>query len=184
MVFWPELPKIFNFVWTFDKWRHVRWCIRYDTIFIEVLKSDQNWAKKLTFRLIFTPQEFVKWKTFLRYIYLGYVLTLLCFYGTLLIRKTQCLKILLKFKFSLKWNACKFTVLVRFGALFTDTKPKILLKTRNFKKHISLGISNNISPRSQKKSHNSCKNNQNKLGPKLGINRGLKPRQRLPEILT
>ena len=81
-------------------------------------------------------------------------------------------------------SACKFTVLVRFGALFTNTKPKILLKTRNFKKNISLGISNNISPSSQKKSHNSCKNNQNKLGPKLGINRGLKPRQRLPEILT
>ena len=68
--------------------------------------------------------------------------------------------------------------------LFTDAKPKILLKTKNSKKPISLGISNNISPSFQKNSYNSCKNNQNKLGPKLGINCGLRPRQRLPEILT
>ena len=44
----------------------------------------------------------------------------------------------------------KFTVLFTFGAQFTAGKPKILLKTKIFAKTKSLGISNNVSPRSQK----------------------------------
>ena len=47
----------------------------------------------------------------------------------------------------------KFTVLVHFGAQFTARKPKILLKTRISGKTtyrpISLGISNNVSLRSE-----------------------------------
>ena len=63
-----ELPKIFNFVWTFDQCSHARWCVRYSTIFIVVFKNDRNWVKKLIFRLIFTPPDFVKWRTLWRYI--------------------------------------------------------------------------------------------------------------------
>ena len=48
----------------------------------------------------------------------------------------------------------KFTVLVHVGAQFTARKPKILLKTRisatTTYRTISLGISNNISLRSEK----------------------------------
>ena len=63
-----ELPKIFNFVWTFDQCSHARWCVRYSTIFIAVFKNDRNWVKKLIFRPIFTPPDFVKWRTLWRYI--------------------------------------------------------------------------------------------------------------------
>ena len=44
----------------------------------------------------------------------------------------------------------KFTVLVHFGAQFTARKPKIFLKTKISEKAASLGISNNVNPRSQK----------------------------------
>ena len=44
----------------------------------------------------------------------------------------------------------KFTVLVHFGVHFTAGKPKILLKIKISAKTTSLGISNNISSRSQK----------------------------------
>ena len=44
----------------------------------------------------------------------------------------------------------KFTVLVHFGAQFTTRKPKKLLKTKIYAKTASLGIPNNVSPRSQK----------------------------------
>ena len=44
----------------------------------------------------------------------------------------------------------KFTVLVHFGAQFSTRKPKILLKTKISAKTTPLGISNNVSPRSQK----------------------------------
>ena len=60
----------------------------------------------------------------------------------------------------------KFTVLVHFGAQFTARKPKILLKTRISAKTtyrpISLGISNNISLRSEK-NHYPCKIKQKKF---------------------
>ena len=41
-----------NFVLNFDQWWHTRWCIRYATAFNEVLRSGQNYAKKLIFWLI------------------------------------------------------------------------------------------------------------------------------------
>ena len=44
----------------------------------------------------------------------------------------------------------KFTVIVHFGAKFTAKKPKILLKTNISGKTTFLGISKNVSPRSQK----------------------------------
>ena len=44
----------------------------------------------------------------------------------------------------------KFTVPVHFRAQFTARKPKILLKTKISGKTTSLGISNNVIPRSQK----------------------------------
>ena len=44
----------------------------------------------------------------------------------------------------------KFTVLVHFGAQFTTPKPKNLLKTKIYTKTASLGIPNNVSPRSQR----------------------------------
>ena len=44
----------------------------------------------------------------------------------------------------------KFTVLVHFGAQFTTPKPKKLLQTKIYTKTASLGIPNNVSPRSQK----------------------------------
>ena len=44
----------------------------------------------------------------------------------------------------------KFTVLVHFRAQFTARKPKILLKSKISGKATSLGILNNVSPRSQK----------------------------------
>ena len=43
-----------------------------------------------------------------------------------------------------------FTVLVHFGVQFTAGKPKILLTTKISAKTISLGISNNVSPRPKK----------------------------------
>ena len=100
--------------------------------------------------------------------------------GSLPIRQTQCLK-----------NPSKVWILTQmermqmysFGPIWSPIycrKTKILLKTKISGKLSSLGISNKISPRSQKKSHNSCKINQNKLfGPKLGINCSLRPRQRI-----
>ena len=42
----------------------------------------------------------------------------------------------------------KFTVLVHFEAKLTAGKPKILLKTQVFAKTASLGIINNVSPKS------------------------------------
>ena len=44
----------------------------------------------------------------------------------------------------------KFTILTHFGTHFTGGKPKVLLKTKVFGKTASLGVSNNVSPRSQK----------------------------------
>ena len=100
--------------------------------------------------------------------------------GSLPIRQTQCLK-----------NPSKVWILTQmermqmysFGPIWSPIycrKTKILLKTKISGKLSSLGISNKISPRSQKKSHNSCKINQNKLfGPKLGINCSLRPRQKI-----
>ena len=45
------------------------------------------------------------------------------------------------------------TDLVRFGAQFVAGKPKILLKSKISPKTASLGISNNVSARSQNKNH-------------------------------
>ena len=46
---WPELSNILSIL--FDQWWHARWCIRYATVFIEIL-NDWNWVKKLIFKLI------------------------------------------------------------------------------------------------------------------------------------
>ena len=60
VVFGQNSLKFVNFSWTFDQWWHARWCNRYATAFIVVLRNDRNWAKKLIFRLIFTSQDFAK----------------------------------------------------------------------------------------------------------------------------
>ena len=73
------------------------------------------------------------------------------------------MKFLQKFEFWVKWNGCKFLVLVHFGAQFTAGKLKILLKTKISGKPTFLGISNSISPTSQKKSHISSKINQKQM---------------------
>ena len=163
VVFWPEFPKIFNFVWTLDQWWHARWCIRYATIFIAVLRNHRNWAKKLTFRLIFTLQDFVKWKTLLRDIS-----------GVSFDQRYSPNKVNTAFEKSFKS--------LDFDSNTTQIysfSPKILLKIKISGKPSSLRISNNISRRSQKKSHNSCKINQSKFfGPKLGINCSLRLGQR------
>ena len=52
--------------------------------------------------------------------------------------------------FSSEGTHPKFTVLVHFGAQFIAGKPRILLKTTISPKAASLGISNNLSPRSQR----------------------------------
>ena len=49
----PRTPKnVFSFDWNFDQWWRTRWWIRYATVFIEVVRNGQNWAKKLIFWLI------------------------------------------------------------------------------------------------------------------------------------
>ena len=76
----PRIAQCCHLCLQFWPW-HARWCIKYVTVFIEVLKNGQNWGKKLIFWLILwvclfmpsytlwiTPQDFAKWKTLLRYI--------------------------------------------------------------------------------------------------------------------
>ena len=64
----------------------------------------------------------------------------------------------------------KFTVLGHFAAQFTSGKPKILLKAQISAKAASLGIIDNVSPRSQK-NHRIHRKLSQKLffGPKLGL---------------
>ena len=57
----------------------------------------------------------------------------------------------------------KFTVSVHIEAIFIVGKPKILLETNISAKTASLEIIDNISPNSQKKSQNSCKNRQKNI---------------------
>ena len=64
--------------------------------------------------------------------------------------KDSVWKILQNFEFNSNGRHRKFTVLFHFGAQFTAGKPKILLKTKVSAKTTFLGISNSISPRSQK----------------------------------
>ena len=59
--------------------------------------------------------------------------------------------------------------MVHFGAQFTAGKPKILQKTKISAKTTSLGISNNVSPRSQKNNRVLAKLNKKNWGPKLGL---------------
>ena len=74
----------------------------------------------------------------------------------------------------------KFTVFAHFGAQFTAGKPEIFLKTKISGKTASLGISNDRSPRSQKNHIILVKLTENKiLGPKLGINCSLRPREKV-----
>ena len=75
----------------------------------------------------------------------------------------------------------KFTVLVHFGAQFTARKPKIFLKTKISEKAASLGISNNVNPRSQKHHRIIVKLSKKKtfFGPKLGLNCFLELHQRV-----
>ena len=64
-----------------------------------------------------------------------------------------------------------FTVWVHIGAQFTVGKPKILLKTKTSAKTASLGMINNISPRSQKNQKSFVKLSQKNFSrPKLGLN--------------
>ena len=75
----------------------------------------------------------------------------------------------------------KFTVLVHFGAQFTAVKPKILLKTKLSGKTTSLGISKNVSPRSQKNHIILVKLSKKKtfFWPKLDLNCPLGSYQRV-----
>ena len=82
--------------------------------------------------------------------------------------------------FSLNGRHPKFTVLFHFGAWCTAGKPKILLKTKNVAKTISLGISNSISLGSQKNHRILVKSNKKYFcGRKLGLNCPQWPHQRV-----
>ena len=84
----------------------------------------------------------------------------------------------------------KFTIWVHFGAQFTTRKPKVLLKTKICSKTTSLGISHNVSSRSQKnnkmlKTLIQRKRNKHFLnfGPKIGLNSHLGSHQGSSKIL-
>ena len=47
-----EVQKFFKFCLNIDQRWHERWCIRYATVFIEVLRNGWNWAKKVFLGLI------------------------------------------------------------------------------------------------------------------------------------
>ena len=82
--------------------------------------------------------------------------------------------------FSLNGRHLKFTVLVHFGAPFTTGKPKILLKNSICAKTPSLGIQNNVSPRSQKNHRILVKLDKKTFyGPKLGLNWPLCPHKKV-----
>ena len=63
----------------FDQWWHARWCFRYATVFIKVLRNGWNWVKKLILQSILSffyvcsltpyemPQDFANWKILLTY---------------------------------------------------------------------------------------------------------------------
>ena len=70
--------------------------------------------------------------------------------GSLPIRQTAFEKSFKFLNFGSNGAHPKFTVLVHFGTQFTTGKSKTLLKTKIFAKTSSLGISNNVSLRSQK----------------------------------
>ena len=81
-------------------------------------------------------------------------------------KKNSAWKILQNLGFWLKWNV----VSVHIGSQFTVGKPKILLKTKTSAKSASLGIINNVSPRSQKNHRILVKLSQKTLSrPKLGL---------------
>ena len=59
-------PNMVKFVWKFDQWLNVRYCIRYDTAFLVVLKNGRKWAKEFDFlahfRKFFDYTFFAPWK--------------------------------------------------------------------------------------------------------------------------
>ena len=107
-----------------------------------------------------------------------YYLILLKFWPEVVFNKTSRV-----FEKSFKINGKhpKFTVLFRFGTQCTAGKPKILLKTKMFEKTTSLGISNSVSTRSQKKYRILVKLNRKKHfgGSKLSLNCPLLLRQKV-----
>ena len=62
----------------------------------------------------------------------------------------------------------EFTVLVHFGGQFTAGEPKILLKTKISAKTTFLGVSNNVSPKSQKNHRILVKLNKKKTCAQIG----------------
>ena len=90
--------------------------------------------------------------------------------GSLPIRQTQSLK-----------TTKKFTILVQMEHQFTAVEPKILLKTKHSGKTTSLGISKNVSGRSQKNHIILVKWSKSNyfFGPKLILNCPLGPYQRV-----
>ena len=66
------------------------------------------------------------------------------------IRKTVLQKSFKILHFGSNGTRPRFMVLVHFGAQFTAGQPKILIKAKISAKTTSLGISNSVSPRSQK----------------------------------
>ena len=84
----------------------------------------------------------------------------------------------------------KFTVWVHFGAQFTTRTPKVLLKTKISSKTTSLGISHNVSSRSQKNNkmlNTLIQRKRNKhfliFGPEMGLNSHLGLHQGSSKIL-
>ena len=78
VVFWLELSKILSIL--FVQWWHARWCMRYATVFIEILRNGRNWVKKQIFSSFWVflfmlsvyalwvmPQYFANLKKLLRY---------------------------------------------------------------------------------------------------------------------
>ena len=94
--------------------------------------------------------------------------------GILLTRQTKCLKNPSKFGIlaQIECTQClQFWFMVHFRDQFTASKPKILLKTKTSGKTTPLGISDNVSSRSQKNHRNFVKFRKNKhfLGANLKI---------------
>ena len=108
-------------------------------VFIKILRNGRNWPKRLILLAHFRSFLFIP----------SYTLWEILKRSSLPVRGVfeKSFKIL---NFGLNGMHSKFTVLVHFGAQFIPQKPKKLPKTKIYAKTASLGIPNNLSPRSQK----------------------------------
>ena len=121
-------PKSCKFCLKF--WPVMTWYFRYATVFLEVLRDDQNWTKNWRFASF--------WEFCLRP---------LTSYELFPISNmtNATFKILI---YGSNGTYTKFTVLVDFRTQFTARKPKIFLKIKISAKAASFRIANKLIPRS------------------------------------